>query len=74
MRAGEIWKKYIDFELLNNHMGFMNLLCYLSIKTPLLDSNELLNKYIENLDSLFDAIVDDIKSEQFKVSDKYQTK
>jgi hypothetical protein len=41
MKGGEIWSKYIDFEVANNHLGFMNLLCYLSIKTPLLESGEL---------------------------------
>jgi hypothetical protein len=41
MKGGEIWSKYIDFEVANNHLGFMNLLCYLSIRTPLLDTSDL---------------------------------
>ena len=38
MKAGEIWVKYIEFETSLNHMGFANLLCYLSIQTPLIDT------------------------------------
>jgi len=37
MKAAEIWLKYIDYQLMNNKMGFMNLLFYLCLKTPLLD-------------------------------------
>lgn len=37
MKAADIWIKYIDFELMLNHMGFMNLLFYQALKTPLLD-------------------------------------
>ena len=74
MSAGPIWQKYIEFELLNNHMGFMNLLCYLSIRTPLIDNESLLEQYMQNLDSLFDNIVDDMKSESFTVPQKYQSK
>jgi hemerythrin len=41
MKGGEIWMKYIDFETANNHLGFMNLLCYMSIKTPQLETSQL---------------------------------
>jgi hypothetical protein len=64
-------------------MGFMNLLCYLAIKTPLLDSDVILQKYsntpiknffiryLEYIDSLYDAIIDDIRTESFQVGEKY---
>lgn len=31
-------------------------------------------RYLEILDTLFDAIIDDIRSESFSVSDKYKAK
>ncbi len=37
MKAADIWLKYVDFEMMLNHMGFMNLLLYQALKTPLLD-------------------------------------
>ena len=36
MKGADIWQKYIDFEITLNNLGFVNLLCYLSIRTPLL--------------------------------------
>ncbi len=41
MKAADIWLKYVDFELMLNHMGFMNLLLYLALKTPLLDTEAI---------------------------------
>lgn len=41
MKAGDIWSTFIDFEIGENHLGFVNLLCYLSIKTPLLDYEKM---------------------------------
>ena len=35
MQGAEIWTEFIDFELMLNHVGFVNLLCYMAIKTPL---------------------------------------
>ena len=44
MQGGEIWNQFIDFELALNHMGFVNLLGFIAIKTPLLDSDTILAK------------------------------
>jgi hypothetical protein len=44
MQGGEIWTQFIDFELALGQMGFVNLLGYLSVKTPLLDSEVILQK------------------------------
>jgi len=44
MKAGEIWQHFIDFETAQNHMGFVNLLGYLAIKTPLLDTDSIVEK------------------------------
>lgn len=44
MQGGEIWNQFIDFELALNHMGFVNLLGFIAIKTPLLDSENILAK------------------------------
>jgi hypothetical protein len=44
MRGAEIWFKYIDFEMMNNNLGFVNLLCYLSVRTPLLMCEEVEKK------------------------------
>jgi len=74
MKSTEIWLKYVDFEMMQNHMGFMNLLLYQAIKTPLLGIDEIKDKYTEILDTLFDNIVEDLKSEDYKVSDKYKVK
>jgi hypothetical protein len=41
MKAADIWLKYVDFELMLNHMGFMNLLLYLALKTPLLETEAI---------------------------------
>ena len=41
MKAAEIWSQFIDFEIALNNMGFVNLLGYLSIKTPLLDTDKM---------------------------------
>ena len=37
MKAADIWLKYTEFEMIQNRMGFLNLLFFLAIKTPLLD-------------------------------------
>ena len=44
MQGGEVWSEFVDFELALNHMGFVNLLGYLSVKTPLLDCESMLSK------------------------------
>ena len=36
MHGYEIWDQFMDFEMSLNHMGFINLLGYLAVKTPLL--------------------------------------
>ena len=41
MRGMEIWQKYIDFEIMNNNLAFANFLSYLSVRTPLLMSEEV---------------------------------
>ena len=77
-----MWLKYVDLELMLNHMGFMNLLLFLAIKTPLLDIEVIENKYgsrfisryVETLETLYDNIVDDMQSEEYKVGDKYRSK
>mmetsp|Transcript_12880 Transcript_12880/g.9326 ORF Transcript_12880/g.9326 Transcript_12880/m.9326 type:complete len:81 (+) Transcript_12880:348-590(+) len=74
MKSAEIWLKYVDLEMMQNHMGFMNLLLYLAVKTPLLGIEEVQHKYFEILDTLFDNILEDMKSDEYKVSDKYKSK
>lgn len=44
MKSSEIWNQFIDYETSLNNMGFANLLCYLAIKTPLVDSDQMLEK------------------------------
>ena len=44
MKGAEIWTKYIDFEMTLNHLGFVNLLCYLSVRTPLLNHEDIERK------------------------------
>lgn len=44
MHSSEIWQKYIDYELTLNHLALVNLLYYLSIRTPLLGTDLMLNK------------------------------
>lgn len=41
MKGGDIWNGYIDFEMTSNHLGFANLLCYIAIRTPLIDSTSI---------------------------------
>ena len=43
-RATNIWLMWIDFETSFLNMAKCNLLCYLAIKTPLLDIDAVLNK------------------------------
>ncbi len=44
MKSAEIWQKYIEIEIMNNNLGFANLLSYLSVKTPLLMSDDMEKK------------------------------
>jgi hypothetical protein len=85
MQATEIWTEFIDFELALNHMGFVNLLGYTAVKTPLLDCEKILtkydsnyyyplNRYLEIVDTLYENMVDNMNSAEFTVSDKYRTK
>lgn len=41
MHGAQIWTEFIDFEMALNHMGFVCLLGYMAIKTPLLDSEKI---------------------------------
>jgi hypothetical protein len=45
MQGAEIWTEFIDFEMSLNHMSFVNLLGYLAVKTPLLDSDKIEARY-----------------------------
>jgi len=44
MKSSDIWNQFIDYETSLNNMGFANLLCYLAVKTPLIDSEQMLEK------------------------------
>lgn len=44
MQGAEIWTTFIDFEMSRNRMGFVNLLCYMGIKTPLLECEKIETK------------------------------
>jgi len=66
-------------------MGFVNLLGYTAVKTPLLDcekiltkydshSNHAINRYLEIVDTLYENMVDNMNSADFTVSDKYRAK
>ena len=84
MQATEIWTEFIDFELALNHMGFVNLLGYTAVKTPLLDSEKILtkydsnsnpiNRYLEIVDTLYENMVEDMNRADFTVGDKYRAK
>jgi hypothetical protein len=37
MLGAEVWLEHIDFEMALNHMGFVCLLGYMAVKTPLMD-------------------------------------
>lgn len=43
-RSANIWLMWIDFEMSFLNMAKCNLLCYLALKTPLLDHELVLNK------------------------------
>lgn len=84
MQATEIWTEFIDFELALNHMGFVNLLGYTAVKTPLLDCEKILTKYdsksnlfiryLEIVETLYESMVDNMNSADFTVGDKYRSK
>lgn len=86
MQATEIWTEFIDFELALNHMGFVNLLGFTAVKTPLLDCEKILTKYdsnpnnffliryLEIVDTLYENMVEDMNRADFTVSDKYRAK
>lgn len=38
MHGGEIWIAFIDFEMSLNHLGFVGLIGYLALKTPLVEA------------------------------------
>mmetsp|Transcript_26363 Transcript_26363/g.18697 ORF Transcript_26363/g.18697 Transcript_26363/m.18697 type:complete len:142 (-) Transcript_26363:118-543(-) len=63
MQAGAIWLKYIDFETSLLHMAFVNLLCYMAVKTPLLDQDEVIEKYTEVLTNFYDSIMEDLQGQ-----------
>lgn len=44
MRSANIWLMWVDFEMSFLNMAKCNLLCYLAIKTPLLDHELVLTK------------------------------
>ncbi len=46
MQGAEIWTEFIDFEMALNHMGFVNLLGYMAVKTPLLECEKIEAKYV----------------------------
>lgn len=41
MKAADIWLTFIDYEMSLNNLGFVNLLFYLAIKTPLLETEKV---------------------------------
>lgn len=44
MKAADIWVKYADFLLAVNNMGFLNLIYYQALKTPLIDIENIEQK------------------------------
>lgn len=38
MHSAEIWIAFIEFEMSLNHLGFVGLLGYLALKTPLVET------------------------------------
>jgi len=85
MQGAEIWTEFIDFEMALNHMGFVNLIGYMAVKTPLLDCDKILSRYVycipdiifrylEIVDTLYESMVEQMNQEGFSPGDKYQSK
>jgi len=60
-RATNIWLMWIDFEMSFLNMAKCSLLCYLALKTPLLEIDLVLNKYMEVLTNFYEMVVEDHK-------------
>ena len=58
MQSGQIWLKYIDFELLRNNLIFVNVLYYMAAKTPLGgdDNQQLMLRYLSFIQNLYETI------------------
>ncbi|CDW82944.1 pre-mrna-processing factor [Stylonychia lemnae] len=74
MKGLEIWTKYMDFETTLNHMSFVNLLGYLSVKTPLIGTEEAETKYLEIIENLYDPICEEVNNPEIVVPEKYKAK
>ena len=83
MQGAEIWTEFIDFEMALNHMSFVNLLGYMAVKTPLLNSDKIEARYarlfkhfryLDIVDTLYDTMVEQMNAPGFTVGDKYQAK
>ena len=44
MKAAQVWTMFIDFETSLLHLSYVHLLCYLAMKTPLLDYEDIFFK------------------------------
>jgi len=74
MKSAQIWIQYINFETQMFHMGFSFLLCFAAIQTPLLQIDEIYQKYTEQLNSYYDNIVEEFNQADFdkSIPEKYQ--
>lgn len=64
--ATQLWLKYIDFETTRNNLAVVNLLCWMSLEQPMTDSEKLLEKYTDTLNSLLKDIVDSFETPEQK--------
>lgn len=55
-------------------MAFVNLLCYMAVKTPLIDQEEILEKYSEVLNNFYDSIMEDLAGGQSDGGDQIPAK
>lgn len=71
MKSDQIWLMYIDFETQFMHWGFINLLFFMAVQTPLVKHEEILDRYLDTVENFHGSIIEDIQSGQFQLPDRY---
>jgi hypothetical protein len=56
LESCSLWEQYIDFETTQNNLPLVNVLCFLACETPLSESERLVDKYLELIDTNFESI------------------
>ena len=54
-----IWKQYIDTETCRNNLAYVNLLGYMSLEVPMNDHEEVVQKYVGLINSLYDGLFEE---------------